>query len=578
MQVNNKAKLFFRHVGFNIMHSRGKGYRRPGLLAFLPLILVLGACASEAPGSMALVNFKGYACDLDGLVKFDQLYFDADGKVLCRGSDCERQPAPGGTIDAGGATLWPGLIDAHAHLRGLGSARHQLPLNELRSLDEAQRSLAAWAEQRPDDQWIMGRGWNQMQWPVQKFPTAADIDAVINDRPVVLERVDGHALWVNSKALALANISADTVAPAGGEILLGDDGQPSGILVDNAAQLITGLIPEPDQERVGQEFLVAIREANANGLTGVHEAGISFAELQALHDLAQSGDLSLRVNVMLSDNDANLRMQGPPERGLYNGRLNVASVKIYADGALGSRGAALLAPYADRPQSKGLLFLDQEALTARIRQANQKGFQAAVHAIGDRANQVALNAFAEVQGNKPSLLRNRIEHAQVLADEDIERFAQLGVIASMQPTHATSDMWMAERRLDPPRLAGAYAWQRLRAAGAHLALGSDFPVEPVSPFFGLHAAVTRMDRNGEPPGGWHAQEALALATALCGFTRDAAFAAGEEESVGSLRPGQWADFILLDMDPFAMQADLLWRIQPRETWLGGERVYPRVPE
>lgn len=577
MQLDNNIRLSRSRVRVDISRG-GRPGKRSAWLPLLAIVWGMSACTHDAADPVAVTNFKGYACDLDGLVAFDQFQFSGEGKVVCRGDDCKRTGRAGRTLDLGGATLWPGLIDAHAHLRGLGSARHQLALNDLTSLEAVQEALAAWAEKHPGDGWLTGRGWNQMLWPGQAFPVAADIDAVVSDRPVILERIDGHAVWVNSRALALAGIDAETVAPAGGEIILGEDGRPTGILVDNAEALVTRLVPPPDEGQTVAEFLTAIREANARGLTGVHEAGISFDDLQALHALARDGDLSLRINVMLSDSTENLDRQGQPERGLYGDRLSVASVKIYADGALGSRGAALLAPYTDRPQSRGLLFLEQEDLVARIGRANERGFQAAVHAIGDRANRVVLDAFDEVQGGKPSLLRNRIEHAQVVAEEDIKRFAQLGVIASMQPTHATSDMWMAEQRLDPPRLAGAYAWQQLRRAGAHLALGSDFPVEPVSPFFGLHAAITRMNREGEPPGGWRAEEALVLETALCGFTRDAAFAGGDEALVGSLRPGQWADFLVLDEDPFEVEAAALWKIQPRETWLAGERVYPRDPE
>lgn len=535
-------------------------------------LALLSACAHTG-GQTRVTNISGYACGNAGLERFNELQFDAGGKVLCKGKACASMQRAARTIDGRGSTLWPGLIDAHAHLLGLGQARQQLDLTGAASPAVVKKKLASWALAHPDDDWIVGRGWNQMQWPDKKFPDAGDIDAVVADRPVVLERVDGHAIWVNSAALKVAGVDARTVAPAGGEILRDASGLPTGILVDNAESLVKALMPKPGISDNMRAYLIAVREANANGLTGVHEAGASYEQLQALQNLAENGQLSLRVNVMLSDSDDNLDRQGPPQSGLFEDRLDVRSVKIYADGALGSRGAALLAPYSDRAETSGLLFLDQAALTARIKNANDRGYQAAVHAIGDRANHVTLNAFADVQGDAPSVLRNRIEHAQILAPADIQRFAELGVIASMQPVHATSDMWMAEERLNSERLAGAYAWQTLRDAGAQLAFGSDFPVEPVNPFFGLHAAVTRRDRHGEPPGGWRPNERLSLEIALCGFTRDAAFAARQEDIVGSLRPGQWADFILLEQDPFAIPVDDLWRVKVAETWLAGQRVY-----
>ncbi|NNF51840.1 MAG: amidohydrolase [Gammaproteobacteria bacterium] len=541
-------------------------------------MLLVAACAqppSEIAGNTEILGFKGYACADNGVARFDRLRFDSTGKVVCRGEDCDVLPTAGRRIDAGGMTLWPGLIDAHAHLQVLGKARQQLDLTNTPDLATTLDRLAQWADSRPDDEWILGRGWNQMQWPSKTFPAAADLDKVVADRPVVLERVDGHAVWVNTAALEKAGINRQTRSPNGGEILRDENAEATGILIDNAETLVTRYIPKITIEGAADGYRIAIREANANGLTGVHEAGASFEQLQALKSVADGGDLTLRVYAMLSDSDDNLDRQGAPEIGLYDDRISIRSVKIYADGALGSRGAALLSAYQDRPETAGLLFLEEDALFARIQKANGLGYQAAIHAIGDRANRIALNAIARAQKGEKSPLRNRIEHAQVLSVQDIPRFSQLGVIASMQPVHATSDMWMAEERLDPDRLAGAYAWQRLRKTGAKLAFGSDFPVEPVNPFFGLHAAVTRQDRQGEPPGGWRAAEAMSLETALCGFTRDAAFAAGEETRVGSLLPGQWADFILLKQDPFAIDKSDLWQVQVQETWLAGQRVYDR---
>ncbi len=561
-----------KHWFFNIIPGVSPWSRRASILGIVTLTLGVAGC-TESGGQTAVNNVAGYACASGAIERFDQLQFDATGRVLCRGEKCREFPDPARLIDGKGRTLWPGLIDAHAHLLLLGQSRQQLQLTGLTSLEAVQDKLRVWAKSHPGDAWIVGRGWNQMLWPVKEFPQAADLDVIVKDRPVVLERVDGHALWVNSTALERAGIDAASVAPPGGEIVVDASGTPTGILVDNAEALVTHLIPSPSRNEIVEAYRIAIREANSKGLTGVHEAGMDFEELQALRELGQQGGLSLRIAAMLSDVDANLASQKMPEHGLYEDRLSIDAVKIYADGALGSRGAALLEPYEDRPETSGLLFLSESQLAARIQKANERGFQAAIHAIGDRANRVALDALAEAQGGEPSPLRNRIEHAQVLAPDDIGRFAQLGVIASMQPVHATSDMWMAEERLDPRRLEGAYAWQSLQNSGARLAFGSDFPVEPVNPFFGLHAAVTRADRSGNPLGGWRKDEAISLAAAFCAFTRDAAYAAGDESRVGSLNPGQWADFILLEQNPFEMSVGDLWQVKVAETWLAGEPVF-----
>lgn len=570
--MDNKYKFSNKHAPFNITPEACPETGLSILSTVLVAALLLGGCAR--PGNQTqITNIRGYACDTAGLVAFDQLQIDPAGRVLCRGSDCQDMPPPGRVIDASGKTLWAGLIDAHAHLLNLGMSRQQLELTGTRSLQDVQSALHEWVEQHPGTGLIVGRGWNQMQWPEKTFPHAADLDEIVKDRPVILERIDGHAFWANSAALATAGVTAMTVAPVGGEIITDEDGSPTGILVDNAMGLVTDLIPEPGQADYARAYLLAMQEANSLGLTGVHEAGTDYAQLLALRQLAESGQLSLRIAVMLSDTDDNLERQGQPASALYDDKLDIRSVKIYADGALGSRGAALLAPYSDRPQTSGLLFLDEAALAGRVRNANARGYQAAVHAIGDRANHVALNAIAAAQENQVSSQRNRIEHAQVLALPDIRRFSELGVIASMQPVHATSDMWMAEARLDEARLNGAYAWRSLLDSGARLAFGSDFPVEEVNPFYGLHAAVARSDRDGKPDGGWRIEEAVSLEEAFCGFTRDAAFAAHQETRVGSLRPGQWADFILLEQDPFEIPAADLWKVRVRETWLAGKRVF-----
>jgi hypothetical protein len=311
------------------------------------------------------------------------------------------------------------------------------------------------------------------------------------------------------------------------------------------------------------------------GLTGVHDTGISIAEAEVYMSMADDGALKMRIYAMLSGAGPNLDAMGEPLIAYGNDHLDIRAVKIYADGALGSRGAAMLQPYSDDVENFGLPFVTADELFASVDKANRMGFQVGVHAIGDRGNRLVLDAFELAQKNKPSSLRNRVEHAQIIALDDIPRFAELGVIASMQPTHATSDMNMAEDRIGPERIKGAYAWRKLLDSGAIIASGSDFPVELPNPFHGLYAAVTRQDRNNLPAGGWYAGEALSRAEALRSFTLDAAFAAHQEDRLGSLEPGKWADFIILDRDYFAIPADQIDDIQVLETWVGGERVYRR---
>jgi hypothetical protein len=538
------------------------------------LVALLTGPASAPCAETAFYHVSGYTSTSSGVRQFQVLIVSDDGRVVATGDSALLDEHPDAVrIDGGGHTLLPGLIDAHGHVYGLGELQDNLDLVGSSSLADALRALGRYAEAHPYSKWITGRGWNQVLWPVRKFPRASDIDAVVADRPVWLRRVDGHAGWANSAALQLAGIDADTPDPQGGRIVRDSNGAPTGILVDNAMELVDSYVPPPTKDDIRRRYRSAIATLVSVGLTGVHDAGITLEQAEVYLSMAADGELGLRVFAMLLGNGPALDAIGHPLRGLGNDHLDIAAVKLFADGALGSRGAALLAPYSDDAENRGLPYWTQEELTAMAAKANRLGFQVAVHAIGDRANRMVLDTFEAIQHGQPSPLRNRVEHAQVIALDDIPRFAELGVIASMQPTHATSDMNMAEDRIGPERIRGAYAWRRLLDSGAVLASGSDFPVESPNPFLGLYAAVTRQDRDGQPPGGWYADQAMTRAEALRSFTLTAAYAAHAEDGLGSLEPGKWADFILVDRDYFTVPASEIDDIRVLETWVGGKRVY-----
>jgi predicted amidohydrolase YtcJ len=422
----------------------------------------------------------------------------------------------------------------------------------------------------------LGHGWNQVKWGLGRFPTKSELDAVVPDRPAALDRVDGHAKWLNTPALEAAGITKDTTDPPGGRIERDALGNPTGVLVDNAMALVEKVIPTLTDAQRQEALQRAMSHMNSVGLTGVGDAGVDAATVAAYRVLADRGQLTVRAYVMIRDTGADFAelSKDGPLIGYADDHLTIRSVKLFADGALGSRGAALLAPYSDKPDQSGLLFMSEAEMQRKMESALRAGYQVNVHAIGDAANHEVLDAFAgayqDVGGRE---LRNRIEHAQVVTPADIPRFKQLDLIASMQPTHATSDMNMAQVRIGPERLKGAYAWRTLLDQGTRIAGGSDFPVESDNPFFGLYSAVTRMDHDGKPPGGWHAEQAMTLEEAFRAFTLDAAYAEHNERNIGSLETGKWADFILVDRDLFRIEPSEIWKIRVLQTWVGGKPVF-----
>ncbi len=505
-----------------------------------------------------------------------------DGKIAFVGDGAgARRIAPGAArVDLAGAFVFPGWADAHGHLAGLGQALEVADLRGAASAGEAARRIGAIAASLPAGNWAQGRGWDQNRWPGEKFPDARDLDAVLPVRPAVARRVDGHALWVNSAALKAASIDAATSDPEGGRILRRADGSPSGVLVDRAMDLVQSAVPRASLADFERRILAAAKACARVGLTQVQDAShYGPEEIAALGRLAEAGLLPIRIYATVSNEAGDLT--GFFARGQRVGGgsdfLTVRAIKVLADGALGSRGAALLSDYSDDPGNRGLLVTRPDRVNELAREARQHGWQLWIHAIGDRGNRLALDAFAGAAAAMPEApagaRRPRIEHAQILSPDDIPRFAREGVIASIQPTHATSDMPWAGKRVGPERIAGAYAWRKLKNSGAKLAGGSDFPVESENPLLGFYAAVTRQDLDGRPPGGWRPQEKLTRKEALALFTSDAAYAAFEEDRRGRIAAGFEADLTVFARDPIAAAEREIARVPVVLTLVGGKVAY-----
>ena len=538
------------------------------------LALVL---AAPALADTLVDNVEGIRLDAQGRIeRFTGLLIGTDGRIVQVLKRGDKRPAKVDyLVDAQGRTALPGLIDAHLHVMGVGFGALTLDLSQTRSLAEAQARIAAYAAAHPDRKWIIGRGWNQEQWGLGRFPTAAELDAVVADRPVWLERVDGHAGWANSAALAAAGVTATTRDPAGGRIeRAAPGGKPAGVLVDSAAELVARVVPPPRPEDRDLAFRTAQDLLLARGLTAVTDMGTSIEDWQAYRRAGDTGALRIRVMAYGAGVEQMALIGGPgPTPWLYDDRLRLNGVKLYLDGALGSRGAALKAPYADAPANKGLRITADTQLKNLMSRAALDRFQVAVHAIGDGANAAALTAIEDLSATYTGDRRWRIEHAQVVDPADIARFGKHGIVASMQPVHQTSDRTMAEARLGPARLAGAYAWKSLTAAGARLAFGSDAPVELPDPFAGIAAATTRQGPDGQPFGGWQPQERVTLEQALAGWTSEAAYAGFADGRFGRIEPGQRADFILVDRDPTLASRSELAATRVLQTWVGGQKVY-----
>ncbi|MES2148146.1 MAG: amidohydrolase, partial [Pseudomonadota bacterium] len=527
-----------------------------------PLIALAAALLATAANAATLIdNVNGIGVDDQGRIfRFSGLLVGDDGKVERLVRADEPKPAATQKVDGGGRTLLPGLIDSHGHVAGLGRTATTLDLVGTSSLAELQQRLKDYAAAHPGDGWIIGRGWNQELWPVKSFPFAADLDSIVANRPVVLERVDGHALVANSAALRAAGVTAATPVPSGGQI-------DRGLFVDNAMNLIGAKIPGATPDERDQWLAAAQTMLLGYGITATADMGTDPGDWAAMRRAGEAGTLKLRIISYGSGLDGAKEISpAGPTQWLYADHLRMNGVKLYDDGALGSRGAWLKAPYADKPGSIGLPFHSDSQFDALIAEAAARHYQIASHAIGDAGNAQVINAYVKygaASGDK----RWRIEHAQIVDPKDLPRIGANHIIASMQPTHQTSDRLMAEARLGPNRLDGAYAWASMLRTGARLAFGSDYPVESPNPFPGLAAAISRQDLAGQPPGGWRPEEKVSFAQALDAFTRGGAYAGFAEGKFGALAPGHWADFIIVDRDPTAIDAQALARTKVLETWI-----------
>ncbi|MFT5483408.1 MAG: putative amidohydrolase YtcJ [Halieaceae bacterium] len=530
---------------------------------------------TPAQASTLIHNVNGYTLNNGEVIQFSALEF-ADGKVVKTFQENDPDIQADSRIDGAGATMLPGLIDSHGHLASYGRALDSVDLVGVASEASAVARVASFMAKRTSrGDWILGRGWNQVLWDTPKFPQGSSLDVLGDEAAIALHRIDGHALWVNSKALMLAGIEGSTEDPPGGEIIRDTNGRATGVLIDNAMNLVLAVLPTISDDQLQDHLLSALRKLASFGLTSLHDAGVKAQQIRVMQTLARSNKLPVRVYAMLKvlDDANDVYLEGGIQLDDAQ-MLDIRSVKISADGALGSRGAALATDYSDQPGHRGLFLLNDLELERQMTRAMAKGFQVNVHAIGDSANTRVLDLFEQLlSGQSGSSLRHRVEHAQILDPSDINRFASIGVIASIQPTHATSDKNMARTRLGQKRLEGAYAWRSLLESNANLAGGSDFPIESANPFYGLHAAVTRQDHQNQPPEGWFPTQKLSRAQALAMFTEGAAYAAHQEKTLGRLLPGYWADFVLLRDDYFTVPEQNIWQNQVLKTFVAGELIY-----
>ena len=523
---------------------------------------------------MLLTNARIYTLDAAGTVA-DTLVV-RDGRVAFVGRRTDVNPAPAEAIvDLGGRAVLPGLVDAHGHLMHLARVRLALDLRGAESEDAAARLVGERAARTPRGEWISGRNWDQNRWPGARFPDRTSLDRVAPDHPVALVRIDGHATWANTAALRAAGIDRTTRDPGGGLIARDRGGEPTGLLIDTAQRLLHAVEPRPTEDQFDRAVRDCIADCLAVGLTGIHEMGAELYAIAAYRRLLGRGQFPFRNYVAAAGRSASTwahyRERGPEALG--DGRVRVGALKLMADGALGSRGATLHEPYCDDPDNRGLLLMDADEVERLTLDALARGFQVCVHAIGDRANTLVLDAFERALRRTPRPdHRLRVEHAQILAEADVPRFARLGVLPSMQATHCTSDMAWAAERLGPERLRGAYAWRSLLATGVIVAGGSDFPVENPNPFHGIHAAVTRRPRDDGHPG-WQPEQRMTRQEAVRSFTTWNAYASRQESELGSLEMGKRADLVVLSDDVFTCDEAHIAAIRPVLTLIDGEIVH-----
>lgn len=543
----------------------------------LALALARSAAAADAPADLVLQG--GTVLTLEAGRPTATAVAVRGGRIVAVGTAADVQALTGAAtrvIDVEGGLVLPGLTDAHVHVEGIGQARESLDLVGAESLAEVKERVARRHRELPAGEWLVGRGWDQNDWPVKVFPTAADLDAVAGTRPVFLERVDGHAAWVNTEALRLSGLGGSTRDPEGGRLIRDAKSEPTGVLIDAAQALVESHLPPPSPAVRKRWLEAGMRACAEAGLTSVHDAGVSASGVDLYKELLAEDRMHVRVYAMRRG-PGEFLAAGPslrPEIGLGDGRLTVRSIKVVADGALGSRGALLLAPYADEAGKHGLATVSWEELDRLVLAAIAQGFQVNTHAIGDAANRKVLDAYEKAFGaGGGAAHRFRIEHAQVLAPADVPRFKSLGVLPSMQPTHCTSDMYWATDRLGAERAKGAYLWKTFLKMGVPIPAGSDAPVESIAVLPGIYAAVTRQDAKGWPEGGWHPEERLSVLEAISIFARDAAFGAFEEKDRGTIAVGKRGDFTVLDRDITKGAAADILKARVKTTVVGGRVVH-----
>jgi predicted amidohydrolase YtcJ len=580
--------------------------RHPFLITLISFAILFAAPVSNAQTnrrravSLLLLNGKVFTADARDTMA--QAVAIAGERIVAVGTNAEITARYRGarTIDLQGRLVTPGFNDAHIHFLGGGLSLLRVDLIGAKSLEEAKARIAAKVRELPPGSWILGRGWDHTLWGGQ-WPTRQDLDAVAPENPVFVERVDGHVSWANSLALRKAGVTRETQAPAGGEILHDASGEPTGILKETASQLVARVVPQPTRAEQMQALERALMEARRYGLTSIQDNS-GYETTKLYRELLARGKLTVRVAEWQNFEDTveELKRQRAEFASFKDDplRLRLTALKGYVDGTLGSRTAAMLAPFADDPSNSGIPRRPPEELTKMIVERDAAGFQIALHAIGDRANRIALDGFETARKQSPKLqhpqpdqpleeaqriitqagppgMRHRIEHAQVVAPSDFARFRDLGVLASMQPSHAITDKRWAQARLGEYRVQGAYSWHMMQSFNVHVPFGTDWPVEPINPYIGLYAAVTRQSTEGDPPGGWWPQERLSMAAAIRCYTAEGAYASFEEKEKGQIAPGMLADLVVHSRDLFTIKAPEILQTEAVITILGGKIVYER---
>lgn len=543
--------------------------------SFFGVVLLFSGCASSEVDDSSYVLVDAIIYTADPAFPTAEAMAVVDGKVAMVGMEDEvLQAYPKLTLkSAGGKAVVPGFTDAHAHFMGLGQEKLQADLRDTRDIPEVIARLKAFEATLPDGAWIQGRGWNQVLWPGREFPSRHDLDEAFPNRPVWLRRVDGHASWANTAAMEAAGMDEirNAADPEGGAILRDAQGEPTGIFVDTAQRFVGRVAPGITDADLDRALELALQEAAEMGLTGIHDAGVGSSDIDRYKRFIDEDRFTVRMYAMVGGPGATFDAYCGNPLIDYGDKLTVRSVKLVLDGALGSRGAALLSDYSDHPGNQGLIRTSLEDFNATVQKALECGYQVNTHAIGDRANKVLLDGY-ELAGATPEG-RHRDEHTQIIELEEIPRFKAMGIIASMQPTHATSDLNMAEDRLGSHRIKGAYAWRTLKDAGVPLAFGSDFPVEKSNPLEGFFASVTRQTKDLLPEGGWYPEERLTREETLSAFTLDAAFAAFDEAKLGSLTVGKWADFVVLSDDIMTIPSPQILQTKVVATFFGGKAIF-----